>query len=271
MSHARAFAKINLGLVVGPVREDGKHELLTLLQRIELHDDITLEPAKELAVDGFPGDTIVRAALVLLGRTAGVEPHWRVHIDKQIPVAAGLGGGSTDAASALSLANSLLPRPLAEDALHEVAVEIGVDVPFFLRAGAQLGTADGTTLTTVTLPSDYYVVLLVPAGESKQSTASVYESFDARDGARGFDRRAQDFRDALASVGNASDLRALPPNDLASSPLTEDLEAAGAFRADVSGAGPAVYGLFERLDEAVIAARALERRGVCHLTRPVAD
>jgi 4-diphosphocytidyl-2-C-methyl-D-erythritol kinase len=269
MTHAKAFAKINLGLVVGALRADGKHELVTVLQRVELHDDIALESAAELAVDGFPDDTIVRTALAALAGAAGVKPHWRVRIEKRIPVAAGLGGGSADAAAALTLANARLPRPLPGAALDEVAAVIGADVPFFLRDGAQLGTGVGTDLARVAVPTDYHVVLFVPDGETKQSTAAVYESFDARDGARGFDSRAKAFRKALSSIAAARDLALLPGNDLASSPFAAGLHDAGAFRADVSGAGPAVYGLFERAGDARRAADMLDGRGTVFITRPV--
>ena len=270
MSVARAFAKINLGLVVGPLREDGKHELVTALQRIDLCDEIALEPADELAIDGFPHDTIVRGALEALARVAGVDPAWRIRIEKRIPVAAGLGGGSADAAAALALANARLPRTLSANELHGIAAEIGADVPFFLRDGPQLGTGDGTELQPVELPSDYHVVLVVPRAESKVSTGVVYAAFDERYGATGFDARAAAFRRVLASVVTATDLAALPRNDLASSPLTEKLTSAGAFRADVTGAGPTVYGLFERPDDARAAADALAGAGRTIVSRPVA-
>ncbi len=209
MTHTRAYAKINLGLVVGPIRDDGKHEVVTVLQRIELHDDVTLEPASRLEVVGFEDDTLVRTALSSFARAAGVEPNWLIGIEKLIPVAAGLGGGSSDAAAALSLVSMIAAEPLPDDALLELAAEVGADVPFFLRQGPQLGTGVGTELTSVSLPTDYHVVLLVPDGESKRSTASVYQAFDERNGARGFDRRVLDFHAALSSVTAARDLAAL--------------------------------------------------------------
>ena len=85
MSRGRAFAKINLALVVGPRRADGKHEVVTVLQRIDLHDEIEVEPADALVVDGFAEDTIVREALLALADAAGVAPRWRVRIDEADP------------------------------------------------------------------------------------------------------------------------------------------------------------------------------------------
>ncbi|HEY8645695.1 MAG TPA: 4-(cytidine 5'-diphospho)-2-C-methyl-D-erythritol kinase, partial [Gaiellaceae bacterium] len=102
-----APAKINLALVVGPQRADGKHELVTVFQRIDLGDRITVEPASETTIGGFPEDTIVRDALALLDAPHG----WRVSIEKHVPLAAGLGGGSSDAATALRLANEQLDPP----------------------------------------------------------------------------------------------------------------------------------------------------------------
>jgi len=270
MTGAPAFAKINLALVVGPLREDGKHEVVTVLQRIALHDDVELEPANELLVEGFDGDTIVGEALVALARAAGVAPRWRVRIEKRIPVAAGLGGGSTDAAAALTLANAILAQPFGKDRLHAVAADVGADVPFFLCEGAQLGTGDGTELTPVALPADYHVVLVLPNEAAKSSTATVYEAFDARGGAAGFESRAASVRSGLTTIETVHELASLPPNDLASSPVAQRLTELGAVRADVSGAGPTVYGLFERTDAAQRAGEALADVGRTMVTRPVA-
>src|SRR5205085_1566588 len=102
-------------------------------------------------------------------------------IEKRIPVAAGLGGGSSDAATALRLANTHLD----EAELHAVAARVGADVPFFLREGPQMGSGDGTELEALDLPQDYWIVLLVPRDAQKESTAAVYAEFDARNGADG--------------------------------------------------------------------------------------
>jgi 4-diphosphocytidyl-2-C-methyl-D-erythritol kinase len=269
MTHARAFAKINLALVVGPARLDGKHEVATVLQAVDLWDDIELASAESLTVTGFPDDTLVRRALEGLAGVAGVAPAWHVRIEKRIPVAAGLGGGSSDAAAALELASSSLPRPLRRAELHAVAAEVGADVPFFLCEGPQLGTGDGTDLAELELPTDYVVLLLGPEGASKASTASEYRRFDERGGGVGFvDRRSQLLR-TLEQVTSAQDLARLPKNDLASSPLVQQLEGLGAFRADVTGAGPVAYGLFDDRNAAERAASTLGDAGRTWVVHPV--
>jgi len=267
---ARAHAKLNLALVVGPLRPDGKHEVATVLQALDLHDDVELEPASRLVVEGYADDTLVRRALEALAQAAGVAPGWRATIEKRIPVASGLGGGSSDAAAALQLANALLPSPLPAAKLHAVAAAIGADVPFFLRGGPQLGTGDGTELAPLLLPQDYEVVLCLPEGPTKASTRAVYKQYDARRGAVGFDERRTALLDALGRVRHAGDLVSLPRNDLAASEVADDLVQRGAFRADVTGAGPVVYGLFERQADARRAKAALRDLGRTWLTRPVA-
>lgn len=268
MKRAPAPAKINLALVVGPLREDGKHEVCTVLQRIDLGDRVAVEAAPALRVEGFDCDTIVGAALRALARRAGVEPAWAARIWKSIPVAAGLGGGSSDAATALQLANGGLERPLPADELERLAATLGADVPFFLRSGPQLGRGDGSSLSPLTLPQDYWIVLVLPAAETKESTAAVYARFDERGGADGFESRRHALLEVLARVRHARDLALLPPNDLASSTLATELRRQGALRADVSGAGPAVYGLFLRRRDAESATRTLRDAGRTWLTAP---
>jgi 4-diphosphocytidyl-2-C-methyl-D-erythritol kinase len=197
-----------------------------------------------------------------------VEPRWRVRLTKRIPVAAGLGGGSADAATALRLANDTLDRPLPPDRLVELAAGLGADVPFFLAPGPQLGEGDGSRLSPLELPQAYWIVLCLPHGARKASTGDVYARFDARDGAAGHDERRRALLDALASIHGARDLAALPPNDLASTPLAGEVLDLGAFRADVSGAGPVVYGLFERRADARAARHALRARGRTWIATP---
>jgi 4-diphosphocytidyl-2-C-methyl-D-erythritol kinase len=261
VTSALAPAKINLALVVGPRRGDGKHEVATVLQRVDLADSLVLEPADNLRVSGFAEDTIVTAALLRLAHSAKVAPAWHVAIDKRIPVAAGLAGGSSDAATALRLANDTLAEPLPPRRLAELAAAVGADVPFFLAPGPQLGTGDGAQLRPLALPDAYHVVLFLPDGAGKESTAAVYDAFDRRDGEADYEVRRRTLFAAIEGVGEPRDLAKLPRNDLASSAHASELERLGAFRADVSGAGPVVYGLFDDKELARGAATALGHLG----------
>ena len=263
-----ACAKINLPLVVGPPRADGKHEVTTVYQRVALCDRVSVEPAPRLTVTGFAADTLVRAALESLADAARVQPRWAVRIDKRLPVAAGLGGGSADAATALRLANETLAEPLPHTELEQLARGVGADVPYCLRDGPQLGTGDGGDLASLDLPQDYWVLLALPRGTTKASTAAVYRDFDEREGPLGYEERRTALLDALARIRRPRDLALLPPNDLASSPLADELCALGAFRADVSGAGPTVYALFVHRAAATAAEAAVKARARCWLTAP---
>jgi 4-diphosphocytidyl-2-C-methyl-D-erythritol kinase len=270
---ARAFAKINLGLLVGPERTDGKHEIATVLQRVELHDEVELEPVDEpgIVIIGFPRDTLVRRALELFRARAGDSSGWRVRIEKRIPLASGLGGGSSDAAAALRTANELVRTPLSDDDLHDVAADVGADVPFFLSAGPKLATGDGAVLERLKLPNDYAVLLVLPHGLRKESTGAVYNATAPRSESD-FGARHRALRRALRGLELDRELADLPRNDLAnaaSAPTVAELTALGAFRADLSGAGPTVYGLFEREEDARHAERVLRRAASTWVTHPV--
>jgi 4-diphosphocytidyl-2-C-methyl-D-erythritol kinase len=241
-----------------------------VLQRIDLYDDVEVARSERDGIDVSMSDVgahppvvenIVSRALGDLSRAAGVAPRWKATIDKRIPIAAGLGGGSSDAATSLRIANETLDEPLSDAELHAIAASLGSDVPFFLTLGTQLGTGDGSTLERIELPRDYAVLLLFPQGAVKESTAAVYARFDRE--AR-FEQRRKYLLEAL----KAGDLGSLPPNDLASSPLAARVTELGAFRADVSGAGPAVYGLFAAAHEAERAAGSLRGMGRALVVAP---
>jgi 4-diphosphocytidyl-2-C-methyl-D-erythritol kinase len=266
MKRAVAAAKINLALVVGPRRADGFHELVTIYQRIALADRISVKRSAELEVVGFAGDTLVRRALERAADGDGAT--FAARIEKRIPVASGLGGGSSDAATALRLANDLRDEPQAPAALRAHARELGADVPFFLEDGPQLGSGDGRELEAIELPQDYWVLLVIPRGAEKRSTGDVYDSFDARGGEEGYEERREALLELLRSTRRPRDLAALPPNDLASSPLAEELRVLGAFRADVTGAGPAVYALFLHGANAREAQKRISTKGRTWITAP---
>ena len=188
---ALAPAKINLGLFVGPVREDGRHELVTVMQSISLADELVLELASvggrdEVVCPGVPGgpaeNLAARALAAFRAATGWDAPPLRLTIDKRIPVAAGLGGGSADAAAALRLAAAA--SGLGEDGLLlEIAGELGADVPAQVSPGRWLATGAGEVLEALPDPSHSLGVLVLPAAEGL-STAEVYAVADRFAGAR---------------------------------------------------------------------------------------
>jgi 4-diphosphocytidyl-2-C-methyl-D-erythritol kinase len=268
-----AAAKINLALVVGPRRDDGFHEIVTVLQRIDLCDSVTVEPGPELVIEGYRKDTLVRSALAKLAAAAGNGGGWRVRLEKRIPLAAGLGGGSADAGTALALANRTLAESLSHHDLAGLAAEVGADVPFFLTPGPKLAEGAGERLRPLALPQDYWVVLVVPRLGRKRSTGDVYGRFDEFGGEEGYDERRQALLDAVAGAMRPRDFAAFPHNDLAVAagrpPLVAELLERGAFRADLSGAGPAVYGLFHHRADAERAGRRLRARARVWVVAPV--
>jgi 4-diphosphocytidyl-2-C-methyl-D-erythritol kinase len=168
----------------------------------------------------------------------------------------------------LRLANETLPSPLPAVELEALASSLGADVPFFLRQGPQLGSGDGSTLEPLVLPQDFWVLIVLPHDAVKDSTAAVYARFDEGQRAEGFEGRRSALLAALRGIRHATDLATLPRNDLASSRYAAELERQGAFRADVSGAGPAVYGLFVHRRQVSAAARALRGVGRVWITAP---
>jgi 4-diphosphocytidyl-2-C-methyl-D-erythritol kinase len=272
VNRAPAPAKINLALVVGPRREDGLHDVATVLQRIDLCDTVTVEPADDLVVEGYRKDTLVRAALAKLTAATTGGP-WRAELHKRIPLAAGLGGGSADAATALLLANRTLPEPLHHDDLADLGAEVGADVPFFLTPGPKLAEGAGERLRPVALPQDYWVLIALPRLARKRSTGEVYERFDELRVENGFDDRRAALLNSLDTVRRPRDFVQFPPNDLAAAAgrpaLVDELLERGAFRADVSGAGPAVYALFHHRPDALAASRRLRTRARTWVVAPV--
>ncbi len=244
-----APAKINLCLRVGPLRDDGFHRITTLFAALELHDTLELEPAGETVVEGF-SDTLVTRALEALGETR------RVRLDKRIPVAAGLGGGSSDAAAVLRA----LPGERTVNELYEIARSLGSDVPFFL-SGLEVALATGRGDLLQPLPGfpRGLGVLLVPDAEGL-STADVYAASEPNpiypavqgDLIRGV-HTARSPRDVARLVAND-----LEPAACALRPsirgTLEAVRGAGALAAAVSGSGPTVFGVFA--DEASAEAAA---------------
>jgi 4-diphosphocytidyl-2-C-methyl-D-erythritol kinase len=167
----RCPAKINLGLWILGKRPDGYHEIDTILQTIALEDEITLEPAREglvLTTRGLPipGDApnlVTRAWDLLVERAGGALPRGiRATLTKRIPVGAGLGGGSSDAAGFLLGADRLLGLAVPQDELHALAARLGSDVPFFLRGGTARATGRGELVRQLCPMDPLWIVLVTP-------------------------------------------------------------------------------------------------------------
>lgn len=261
-----APAKLNLCLCLGPVRPDGLHELCSLFQPLELADRITVEPAArdEVACAGVPGPNLAAAALVALRAAGwGHEPVC-VTIDKRIPVAAGLGGGSADAAAVLRLAASEV------DGLPAIAASIGADVSSQLEPQFALVTGAGERIEPLPEPGEWAAVL-VP-DERGLATADVYAEADRL----GLGREASELalaRDRLhaAARPGASPLEyaELLVNDLGAAALSlrpeisdalGALERAGAEHTLITGSGPTAVGLFADIARADAAAASLPSR-----------
>jgi 4-diphosphocytidyl-2-C-methyl-D-erythritol kinase len=254
-----AAAKVNLTLEVLGKRTDGYHEVATVMQTIDLTDRLTLEDADALTLTtttpDVPADgtNLALRAAAALCESAKIDRGVRVRLDKRIPVAAGLGGGSSDAAAVLLGLNRLWGLRWPVERLAEVAATLGSDVPFFLTGGVALGTGRGERLTPVTGMA--MALVLVNPGVPL-STAAVYGRVTPgmySDGSRaqtaiGALRTRNPFKVA-ASLYNGLEAAAEGAfGDLAR--LRAALMSAGALGSLMSGSGPTVFGVARSFEQA---------------------
>lgn len=266
----RAFAKLNLILHVGRPRVDGLHPLGSVVASIDLHDGVRVEAAEVDGVDcaGIDGPNLAAAAVATFRRRVPELPPLRVRIDKRIPVAAGLGGGSADAAAVLRAANRIAGDPLDVAALRELGAELGSDVPSQVDPRHALVSGVGEVVEPVELPE--FGALLVPQNPGL-STADVYAEFDRIGGGR----REVDLA-ALRSLTREMTLLPVLGNDLQPAALAlrpelgsvlGSLRGAGALGALVTGSGPTCFALFESRAAAEAAAARFEGALVTSLRR----
>lgn len=273
--HVRAPGKINVFMRVGAVMEDGYHDVATAYQAVSLYEDVRAYPADDFSV-GFRGtiDTsslplddsnlAIKAARLLAKRT-GFTGGVRLEIDKHVPIAGGMGGGSADAAATLVACDALWGTELGREELLTLAARLGADVPFALVGGTAIGTGRGDRLSPALATGQFHWVLALPEGEL--STPRVYSELD-----RHRERHAADIAPAQhsPSVDSAvlQALRAGEPAMLAEA-LSNDLQAPaihlvpeiadvielgetnGALAGIVSGSGPTVAFLATDLDSAI--------------------
>ncbi|GAA1805746.1 4-(cytidine 5'-diphospho)-2-C-methyl-D-erythritol kinase [Planosporangium flavigriseum] len=283
----RVPAKINLHLHVGPVRGDGFHELVTVYHAISLYDELSArrgdrltltmegEGAGELPLDD---DNLVLRAARALARYTQRQPLARLHLRKQIPIAAGLAGGSADAAAALVACDALWGTNLGRDELAKLAASIGSDVPFLVLGGTALGTGRGERVSPV-LASGHSWHWVVAVANGGLSTPTVYRELD----------HLRDYGAAPPSAGSPERLlAALRQHDPAvlAAALGNDLQpaalslrpelrhtldaghAAGALAGIVSGSGPTCVFLAADARHAESLAKELVDRGACRSAQP---
>ena len=240
----RVPAKVNLFLGCGLARDDGFHDLVTVFQAVSLFDEVTVGEADALSLevtgegaDDVPRDDTnlaVRAAR-LLGARLGIAPDVRIELRKGIPVAGGMAGGSADAAGTLVALDALWGAGLSREALHELASELGSDVPFALHGGTALGLGRGDQLTSVLARGDYHWVLAL--ADAGLATPSVFAELDTW-------RRDAD-----------------PTPELSPDAVL------GALGSVVSGSGPTCAFLVQSSGDAFTLAAALSAAGVCRAVR----
>lgn len=276
----RSPAKVNVQLSVGPPREDGYHELVSVFHALSLEDVVTAtagegvtltmigEGSESLPVDG--SNLAVRAA-VLLAEHVGIEPNVALHINKAIPIAGGMAGGSADAAGTLLACDALWRSGLSRDELAELAAQLGSDVPFALYGGNAIGRGRGEQITPILGRGRFHWVLAL--ADDGLSTPEVYRRCDEL--RAGQDITAPEVSESLIQAlrsGDPQSLSAVMSNDLQSAALSlrpslrRLLDAGteyGALTGIVSGSGPTCAFLVRDEEHALDVAVALTASGVC--------
>ncbi len=276
-----SFAKINLGLQVIRKDPDDYHQIRTIFQMIDLQDELVIRPGPRelrLKTDGFPvppgKDNLVLQAARALLRAGRVRRGADIHLTKRIPVAAGLGGGSSNAAAALRGLNQVWSLGIGMGKLTEISRDLGADVPFFLFGGAALGTGRGDRIRP--LRGALRQPILVVCPPVKLSTRTVYEQGDF--GLTPQKPRITMKSFSLALSGRVS-LADLLVNDLempafrlrpVARAIKLRLRDLGAVAVSMSGSGPSVFGVFPRREAAEKAAEFMRDEGnFCSVSFPM--
>lgn len=283
MLRENAFAKINLFLEITGKRPDGYHDLVTVMQTVSLADTLTFErsetPGVRLLANGIGTgeDNLVCRAARAFFEAVGTSFGVKVSLEKRIPVSAGLGGGSADAAATLRALNRLSERELPPERLSEIALSVGADVPFLLTGGLAVCRGVGERITSVS--HTVSGVIAIAIGKEGMSTPAAFAALDdrydhfrapcphptAREPERIF---ATDTIPARA-IFNRFESAVLPLRPEAAS-LKEILLDSGARAAQMSGSGPSVFGIFESRASAGEAVEKLKKKGarafLCHAT-----
>ncbi len=269
----RAYAKINLGLDVLRRREDGYHEVKMIMQTVSLYDILTFTRTEEgIAVvtdkEELPGDesNLVYKAAKLLADTYGIKEGIKIELQKRIPMAAGMAGGSTDAAAVFRGMNECFGLNMTEEEMCALAVKIGADVPYCILGGTALAEGIGEKLTKLPDAPDCFLLIAKP--DIDVSTKYVYGNLHADELERHPD--IDGMREAI-EAGNLGGVAQRMENVLETvtikkypviQEIKDFLKANGAVSALMSGSGPTVFGIFETAELAEEALLKLEERGL---------
>jgi 4-diphosphocytidyl-2-C-methyl-D-erythritol kinase len=271
----RAFAKINLGLEILGKRSDGFHEIVSVTQLISLADTVSVSAADALTAEIEPplpdgAENIAARAVRALAASVKRVPAARVRIAKQIPVAAGLGGGSSDAAATLRLLDRLWHGRHGPGKLARIGASLGSDVPLFLGGGTSLIQGRGERVERLPSPPRFWVVLVCPALAPAEKTKSLYQALTPSDFGTGETTRA--LADAIRRHVSIVDVRLVNSFDAAAAQIYPDfvelrarVSQALGRPAQLTGAGPSLFGTFASAAEARRAAdraRALGHRTI---------
>jgi len=261
-------AKINLFLRVRGKRPDGYHDLFSLMCRISLYDEIALQLSDGRGVEiscthqKIPVDSsnLACRAVHLFHSELGSEQHVKIHLKKNIPVAAGLGGGSSNAASVLLALNAYYNHPFSSDVLMQMGLKLGADVPFFIFQKPALATGIGEKLSAFEGDLPYHILLLYPGVEV--STAEAYRNLnlgltkdEKKPTSSNLKRKRFDPAQDLINDLEGATIPKYPEIRLAK----EKMLKFGAVGALMSGSGSAVFGLFDNAKTAKTARQALNR------------
>lgn len=270
----KAYAKINLGLDVIRRRPDGYHDVKMIMQTVDLYDVLSISKKEDETItistqkEDLPinEDNLIYKAVKLMKDTYGFSGGVHVELVKNIPIAAGMAGGSTDAAAAMRAVNKLfdLNRPLEE--LEKIAVKIGADVPYCIQGGTVLSEGIGEVLTT--LPDSPQCILLIAKPDISVSTKYVYENLNLPELKKHPDIDAM--KEAI-KAGNLQGMIEQMDNVLASvteekyeiiGKIKQSMVKSGAVKAMMSGSGPTVFGIFETMVQAAGAFDAIKESGM---------
>lgn len=271
----QAFAKINLGLDVLGKREDGYHEVRMIMQTIRMYDQLdmrkSVEPGIHLTTNKkyIPVDenNLVWRAAKLMMDTCGIMEGVSIHLHKVIPVAAGMAGGSSDAAATLVGMNRLFHCGLSKEKLMELGVQIGADVPYCVLRGTALAEGIGEKLTVLPPMPDCWILIGKPG--ISVSTKYVYTTLDLNtdtvhpdiDGMKKVleDGNLYGITERMGNVLQDVTIPAYPEVER----IKEQMKALGAVNAMMSGSGPTVFGIFDNEEKAQKACQKLRESGSC--------